>query len=126
MATLFAKVMGPVLLLVGVAGFVPALAPEGMLLGLFMVNALHNVVHLASGAVFLWAAFSGTAETARATALGFGIVYGLVTVLGFATGGVFGLMSVNMADNVLHLGITLAALGVGLMKPAAGPQATAA
>ena len=41
-----AVLFGVVFLLVGVLGFVPAAAPNQMLLGIFHVNAAHNGVHL--------------------------------------------------------------------------------
>ena len=44
----------------------------------------------------------------------FGIVYALITVLGFIQGNtVLGLMAVNMADNLLNLVIALVALWAG-------------
>jgi hypothetical protein len=75
----------------------------------FEVNAIHNLVHLASGAVLL--AASPRRASARAVALGFGLVYGLVAIIGLIDGSdVLGLIPVNSADNVLH--IALAALGI--------------
>ena len=55
-----ALMFGFVFVLVGILGFIPAAAPQhsdGMhyLLGLFMVGGVHNVVHLLSGIVALWA-----------------------------------------------------------------------
>jgi hypothetical protein len=45
---------GIVFLLIGTFGFVPAVTPSnGMLLGIFHVNTTHNIVHFASGVVFL-------------------------------------------------------------------------
>jgi hypothetical protein len=46
----------------------------------------------------------------------FGIVYALVTVLGFVVGSghyVLGIIPVNTADNFLHLGITIVTLYLG-------------
>jgi hypothetical protein len=75
----------------------------------FEVNAIHNLIHLASGAVLL--AASPKRASARAVALGFGLVYGLVAIIGLIDGSdVLGLIPVNSADNVLH--IALAALGI--------------
>jgi hypothetical protein len=53
-------------------------------------------------------------------ALVLGVVYGLVTILGFLTGDgkILGLISVNGADNLLHLVLTALFLFVGLKKPA--------
>lgn len=108
----FAKLFGVVMLLVGILGFVPALTPGGLLLGVFQVNALHNIVHLATGLLAVWAA--GTAANSRLFFKVFGIVYGLVTILGFVMNGdILGLIPVNMADNLLHILITVVALYAG-------------
>ena len=55
---------GIVFLAVGILGFVPGISapgPDGMpmLLGIFMVNTAHSIVHIASGAAFLIASMSG-------------------------------------------------------------------
>jgi hypothetical protein len=116
MLTTYAKVMGIILLAIGILGFIPGIAPNGMLFGIFMVNAWHNIVHLFSGLIFLAAAFSDNWELTRKVVLTFAIIYGLVTVLGFFTpdgGQVLG-MRVNLADDILHLAITASALLVAL------------
>lgn len=125
-----AKVFGIVLLLVGVLGFIPnpivgdpgaaeaaqdrtGAAEEGALFG---VNAIHNVVHIASGLVALWAGFLSRLpeEHSRTYNIGFGIVYAVVTLLGFAfPDAMFDLLAVNTADNILHLLIALVLLAVG-------------
>jgi Domain of unknown function (DUF4383) len=75
----------------------------------FEVNAIHNLIHVGSGLLLL-AAFPKRAS-ARVVALGFGLVYGLVAIIGLVDGeDVLGLIPVNSADNVLH--IALAALGI--------------
>ncbi|HWM10372.1 MAG TPA: DUF4383 domain-containing protein [Solirubrobacteraceae bacterium] len=83
----------------------------------FEVNAIHNLVHIASGLVLL--AASPKRASARAVALGFGVVYALVAIIGIIDGeDVLGLIPINAADNVLH--VALAALGIisGLMSRA--------
>lgn len=113
LAKLYATVLGAVLTLVGILGFVPALAPGGNLLGIFAIDPLHNVIHLLSGIVGLAVAFTAKGAYARYYALIFGIVYALVTVIGFIQGTtVLGLIHINLADNILHLAIALASLGV--------------
>ena len=110
-----AWVFGVVFIVVGIAGFVPALSPNGQLLGLFMVDGVHNVIHLLSGALAILAAW-GTGAYARLYFQVFGVVYGLVTILGLLGGGtVLGLIMVNMADNALHLLIAVAALYAGFV-----------
>ncbi|MDQ3772920.1 MAG: DUF4383 domain-containing protein [Pseudomonadota bacterium] len=75
---LLAQVIGAVLTLVGVAGFL-----TGGMLFIFGVNALHNVVHLLSGVLGLAAGFYAGGQWARYYNQGFGVVYLLVTALGF-------------------------------------------
>jgi hypothetical protein len=105
-------VLGAVLTVVGIAGFF--MAQNGLLLGLFEVNALHNVIHILSGVIALWSASSGYAY-ARMYLILFGLIYGLVAIVGFAMGGdVFGLIHVNAEDNYLHVAIAVACLAVGL------------
>lgn len=120
MAKLYAAVFGVVLTLVGLVGFIPALSTNGNLLGIFAIDPLHNVIHLLSGVVGLAAAFTAGAKYARLYAGVFGVVYGLVTLIGFIQGStVLGLISINLADNVLHLLIAIVSLGVFfLTRPA--------
>ena len=110
---------GAALLLAGLLGFlvnadfgvgnVPSGTVQGDSLLGFEVNGWHNVVHLASGLVLLAAA--NTRPSAKAVALTFGLVYGLVTIIGLIDGrDVIGLLPVNGPDNILHL--ALAALGI--------------
>jgi len=105
--------LGIVFLILGVAGFVPALSPGGKVLGLFLVDPLHNVVHLLTGALAIFASKSNESAT-RLYFKVFGVVYALVTVLGFLTGtGLFGLLPVNIFDNLFHLIIAAAFLYYG-------------
>jgi Domain of unknown function (DUF4383) len=112
-----AILFGIVFLLVGVLGFVPGITTTGqMLLGIFHVNAVHNIVHLLSGAVALITGLTSTAA-ARTYFRVFGIVYALVAILGFFTGYglLLGLISNNMADTWLHVLIALVALALGFV-----------
>jgi hypothetical protein len=107
------KILGIVLLLVGIAGFFV----DGTLL-IFEVDAIHNVVHIITGLVALVAA--GTYSYARLFLIVFGVVYGLVAILGFMSGEILGLFTVNMEDNYLHGAIALLCLVTGLgSRPAA-------
>ena len=83
----------------------------------FEVNGWHNIVHILSGLLLL-AAFRRRGP-AKSVALAFGVVYGLVAIIGLIDGNdVLGLIPVNPADNILH--IALSALGIltGLMSRA--------
>ena len=105
-------VLGSVLVLVGVAGFVM----PSPLLGLFEVNAFHNIVHLATGGLTLVAASQGIGAM-RTWGKILGAVYLAVGIAGFVSPDMFGLMQVNMPDNLLHLALAAVYLYVGLIAP---------
>lgn len=113
---------GIVFLAVGILGFVPGVAtpgPDGMpmLFGIFMVNTMHSIVHIASGAIFLFASMAG-APAARLWFKIFGLVYALVAIMGFLTpngGMIFGLISNNTADTWLHVGLAVVMLFFGFV-----------
>ncbi len=101
-------ILGLVLTIVGIAGFFTS----GMLL-MFEVNMTHNIVHLASGLVGLFA-FMSSQSASRTFLIVFGLVYAAVTVIGFAMGGdILGFFHANDADNFLHLAIAAVCLIVG-------------
>jgi Domain of unknown function (DUF4383) len=119
---------GIVFLAVGILGFVPGVTTTGadgmpMLLGIFMVNTVHSIVHIASGVVFLLASMAGAGAASLWFKL-FGLVYAVVAVLGFMTpnGLLLGLISNNPADTWLHVGLAAAMLLIGFAVP---KQATA-
>ena len=108
------KIFGVVLLTVGLLGFVPGITSNGELFGIFHVDTGHNLVHLTTGALALWAGMVG-ANAARFYFRAFGVVYALVAVLGFFSGpnDVLGFIANNGADNWLHMAIALTALALG-------------
>ena len=122
-----AWIFGIVFIVVGVGGFVPGLTSvDGLLLGIFQVDGLHNIIHLLSGILAIGAAW-GTGMYARLYFKVFGVVYALVTVVGFLQGDtVLGLIMVNMADNLLHLVIAVVALWAGFGMKSSGSSMQAA
>lgn len=109
-----AKVFGVVFITLGVLGFVPALTPDGNVLGLFEVGAVHNIIHLASGIAALATGFSSEAASRLYFQI-FGVVYGLVALLGFVYGDrdLLGIVEHNVADIFLHVVIAASALYLG-------------
>jgi hypothetical protein len=108
----FCQIFGVVLLLIGIVGFlVPSLGP-------LHFTMHHNLIHLASGALLAWAGFAGSGGAARTMAQLFGVVYGLVTVLGFLGYANLGpiQLHLNTPYNVIHLVITVFALWAGFGK----------
>jgi hypothetical protein len=121
---LFSYIFGVVLVLSGLLGFfADATFDTGQpldgnrFLDIFEVNGIHNVVHILSGLFLL--ALAGKRKTAKTGAIAFGVIYGVVTVIGLIDGkDVLSLFPVNPADNVLHIALTLAALAAGLLSRA--------
>lgn len=115
MVTKLANMLGIVVLLVGILGFVPGITTDdGLLLGIFHVNGIHNIIHIITGIAGIWAAKNG-AKAAKMYFQVFGVVYALVTILGFLTGDglILGLVTNNTADTILHLVIAIAFLYLG-------------
>ena len=123
----FALIAGIIYLAAGVLGFIPQLlspppadAPPlgitafyGYLLGLFPVNLMHNLVHLAIGA---WGiAASRAAGAARVYAKSLAVIYGILTIMGLipALNTLFGLAPLHGHDVWLHEGTALIAAYFG-------------
>lgn len=110
-------IFGLIFLIVGILGFVPALTPEGYLLGLFHVNTIHNIVHILSGLVFIIAGIVSFVSSQVMFRI-FGCVYLLVAILGFFYGDqpILGFLSNNMADTWLHLVLSIVILYLGFRR----------
>src|SRR6476619_2034308 len=98
--------LGVVYLLIGVLGFVPALvvptavAGQGLLLGVFAVNTIHNLAHLVLGAVMLYAGSSdGRFWVLSRTLAG---VFAFL-VVGSVIAPIAEGVAINPADTGLHL-----------------------
>ena len=115
-----AKIWGAIFLLVGILGFIPATAPEGHLLGIFHINTAHNIIHLLTGAVALWVGYTSE-HASKLYFLTFGIIYGLVAIMGFIAGDrpLLGIVANNIADAWLHVGIAAVSIAIGLMPETA-------
>jgi hypothetical protein len=99
---------GAIYLLVGIVGFFItgfdhfADNEEHEMLLFFMINPLHNVVHLLIGVVGL--ALSRTLAGAKTFGLLLAVGYGLAFIYGvIAVGKDWDFLNINWADNVLHL-----------------------
>ena len=113
----FAAVFGVVYLAVAVAGF--SLTGFSDFAGehhhtllIFAVNPLHNIIHLVLAVG--WLAAAPRHHAARLANLAFGVVLGLVTVLGFVGGmGMLGMSGIAEPDNFLHLATATLSLYFG-------------
>ena len=124
MAKSLGMLFGIVFLAVGILGFVPGVTKDEMLLGIFMVNTVHSVVHIASGVVFLLASMAGGAAASLWFKI-FGLIYAVVAVMGFVVGNgmIFGLISNNTNDTWLHVVLAVAMLAIGFLSPKAAAVA---
>ena len=116
-----AQIFGAVFILVGLLGLVMGgyTMSATMLLGLFPVNLLHNLVHLAIGG---WGIMAAQSEaSAQAFCKIAGIAYVALALLGFIIPDLFGLIPIGGNDIWLHLviGVILSYVGfAGAPKPA--------
>lgn len=118
-AQTLALAFGAVYLLVGILGFFYtgfgafAARTGDRLFGLFEVNPLHNLVHIVVGfaGLVLWRTLSGARTYGWLLVAG----YGVVLLYGLFTNG--NLLSLNAADNVLHLLTVIAGLAIALWPP---------
>jgi len=120
MAKTLAALFGIVFLAIGILGFVPGITTNDMLLGTFMVNGSHSIVHIVSGVIFLLAAMSG-AGPSRMWFQIFGLIYAVVAIWGFVVGNgmVLGFIANNPADTWLHVVLAVVMLLIGFASPRA-------
>jgi len=111
MAKTAAYIFGAILAIVGIWGFI-----QNPVLGIFDVNTLHNIVHLASGllllAVAMWAA-----GRVGMTLIALGVVYLVVAVLQFVAPDLtMSLLNTTAADLWLHVALAVVFIAVGWMS----------
>jgi len=117
--------LGAVYVIVGILGFLgdPIVtqgshadmpSASGDLMGLFPINAIHNVVHLLIGGILLYGATD--LDRAIPIARGVAITYAIVGVLGLFAPDTFGLMPIGGNDVWLHLGTAIVLYGVTFLE----------
>lgn len=121
-----AAVVGAVFLAVGILGFVPGITTnfdqlsfaghesEAKLLGIFQVSVLHNIVHILFGVAGL--AMAKSIAGAKTFLVGGGAIYLVLFAYGLVVphDSAANFVPVNMADNLLHLVLGIAMIGLGL------------
>jgi hypothetical protein len=108
-----AIVIGVVFVLIGLLGFF-----NNPVLGLFEVNAAHNVVHIVSGVVLLAGAYSSLGSSMALKVVG--VVYAIIAILGFfmvSDGMLLGFIAHNTADLWLHVVLAIVILLAGFLLP---------
>lgn len=114
-----AVIFGVVLVLIGIAGFVPVITippadgEPAKLLGAFAVDPIHNFVHILTGVAALIVGLISE-QASRGYFRVIAVVYAVAAVAGFFAGyGTLLGMAYNYADAFLHLSIALIALALG-------------
>jgi Domain of unknown function (DUF4383) len=119
LAQAFAAVVGVVLVAVGLLGFIsnPIVGEPGND-PVFVTGAVHNLVHLVTGAIALYIAFGLRGERQADGLIFFGVLYAVIFVLLLLSPNLFGILggaeyNVNVADHVLHAVTAVASLAIG-------------
>ena len=102
-ATVVARLYGVVFIGLGLLGFFVREA-FGM-----HFDLVHNLVHLIVGTLAISSVMSGEASVRQFLRIT-GVFFGLLAAIGFVNPGFFGVMHVEMTENILHL--ALAAVGL--------------
>lgn len=112
LAKIYVVLSGAILVVVGVVGFF-----RHEMFNLTFPPA-HNVFHLGSGVVALWAGLGKSAGGPRRFGLIFGAIYTLVAIAGFAGMRDLGpiQLDLNTHFNFIHLGVGLLSLVAGLIN----------
>jgi hypothetical protein len=85
---------------------------------LFRVNAAHNIVHLATGALALWIGLGMRGYSLSTGLIGYGVLYAVVGALLVVDPTLFGLFGdapTNAADHILHVALAIVSIGLGWM-----------
>jgi hypothetical protein len=111
MVRTYAKVVGVVIILIGIVGLI---AGEEPLLGLVNIEIAEDVVHLLTGGAMAAVGFGARDTGVVRTVVGvLGVIYLVVGLLGFVAPGLFGLLPAHgysIVDNLIHL--VLGVLGI--------------
>ncbi len=113
----WAALAGIVLVAVGILGFLNTQLVGSAEGALVPTDALHNIVHLATGALALYIAFGLSGKQQVDAVLGFGILYVVIFVAVLVSPTLFGLFTVpaNAVIHVIHAAVAVVSLGVAMM-----------
>lgn len=121
-AKMWAALAGIVLVAVGLLGFLDTQIVGSAEGALIPTDALHNIVHLGTGALALAIAFGMSGKQQVDAVLGFGILYVVIFVAVLVSPTLFGLFSVeaNAVIHVIHAAVAVVSIGVAMMARNSG------
>ncbi len=108
-----AKTLGVIFIIVGILGFIPN--PLVSYRGVFEVNTFHNIVHLVTGGILLASPYYNVPVI---TLRVFGVIYAIITILGFISLRTLEAIANNQPDNWMHLVLALVMLWAGFAATA--------
>lgn len=122
----YALLVGVVLVVAGVAGFLPNPIIGDPLAGPFIVTGpAHDTIHLAGGFVAIWIALALTGPGQGGALVAFGAAWLLFVALTLLSPTLLGILgpsgwyAVNLPGQLLHLALGLVSIGIGLMARSA-------
>lgn len=133
MAKKLSLTLGIIFVIIGVLGYIPN--PLISSAGIFATNHAHDIVHILTGIIFIIAgvAYQNAVSAVLKT---FGVIYLIVAILGFfavdattGTGSVLSFLTVNKADNWLHVVLAIIVFAAGIIAAkngSSGEMASAA
>lgn len=96
---------------------------------LFRVNAIHNIIHIVTGALALWLGLGGVRGYSLSSGMiAYGALYAVVLLLLIVDPTLFGLFAdapTNVADHVLHAGLAIVSIALGWMLRSTGSATSA-
>jgi uncharacterized membrane protein len=111
------KLLGLVLLIVGILGFTHILDPLGAHVG--PAHPTHNLVHIVSGVLALYFGVAGSASGAKRFCVVFGVIYLALGVIGLMKGNL-NIPQLKLVlghtDHLIHLVLGVGFLGGGLFS----------
>lgn len=115
MARLYARVVGPTVILIGIVGLILGNRPIG---GALNIDLVEDAIHLSTGGLLTVLGFSRVDDRVlRATVGGLGVVYLAVGIVSFLVPDLFGLIPHEYSglDNAIHLALGILGIGAALM-----------
>ncbi|MBP7075013.1 MAG: DUF4383 domain-containing protein [Rhabdochlamydiaceae bacterium] len=110
------KIIGFIFIIIGILGFIPGITEEGLLFGVFEVNAQHNFIYLLTGFIALIMSRKNQKITRYFFQIA-GVVYLGIALLGFGHGDqpILGTIANNPADSWFNLIVSIVMLYIGFL-----------
>ena len=116
MARLYARVVGPTVILIGIVGLVLGNRPIG---GALNIDLIEDAIHLSTGGLLTLLGFSRIDDGVVRNAVGaLGVVYLVVGIISFLVPDLFGLIPHEYSglDNAIHLALGLLGIGAAIVS----------